>query len=341
MFDERERPNSPAPVAFRIAAIGCGVAVAIGLGLVAARLAGIDLGQGFARVRQAIEPTPTLAPSGFFMNDPVRGHAHRPSTHVNASAEDFDVTYHIDALGARAIPVHDVAPVGRGIVEILGCSFTFGHGVADDEPFPAVLQRDHWTDLEVRNRGVLGYGTMQAMAWLDEIAMSEPGLKRVLYGWLDFHVERNGPNPTWLAMIDRSNQRLPLYDVRAGRPVFDRLIGLEGALDAEDPELSRITWTNTEAAIRQMDRTAAAAGAAFHVVLLPNRFPDMATVDQERIRKLLADTGVDVIDLAAMDGATDDALYLPLDGHPNAEWHRRVAAGIAAALDGPANFALP
>lgn len=334
MPTEHGQTSAPPPLAFRLAAVGCGVVLAVGMGIVAARMAGIDLGQGVARVRRAIEPMPTLAPSGFMVDHPVRGHAHQPNTSVDATSEDFDVTYNIDALGARDIPVHDGAPEGRGIVEILGCSFTFGHGVADDEPFPAVLQRDHWPDFEVRNRGVNGYGTMHAMASLDEIAPSEPRLKRVLYGWMHFHLQRNGPDPNWLAMVERSNQRLPLYKVRDGRPVFDRLIGLEDALNAEDPELSRISWANTEAAIRQMDQTTRAAGAEFYVVLLPIRYPEMSAAGKDRMQMLLAEAGVRVIDLAEMDGATDDDLYFPVDGHPNAEWHRRVAAGIAAALDG-------
>ena len=323
---------APPPLAFRLAAVGCGVIAAVVVGIVAARMAGIDLGRGFERVRQAGEPAPTLAPSGYMTADPIRGHRHVPGAVGNLRTDEFDATYSIDARGARDIPAHRDAPAGRPVVEIFGDSFTFGHGVADDVPYPAVLQRDHWPYMDVRNRGVNGYGTMQAMAWLDEIAPSEPGLERVLYGWLDFHISRNGPDPSWLELVERSHQRLPLYRVKGGRPEFDRLIGLADALPAGDPALIDIEWANTEAAVRQMDRVTRAAGATFHVVLLPLRYPDGAAANVARMRRLLADSGVRSIDLTDMNGATDDALYFPVDGHPKAEWHRRVAAGIAAGI---------
>ena len=107
---------------------------------------------------------PIRSPSGYMTADPIRGHRHVPGAVGHLRTDEFDATYSIDARGARDIPAHRDAPAGRPVVEIFGDSFTFGHGVADDVPYPAVLQRDHWPYMDVRNRGVNGYGTMQAVA---------------------------------------------------------------------------------------------------------------------------------------------------------------------------------
>ncbi|MEO8083144.1 MAG: SGNH/GDSL hydrolase family protein [Ardenticatenales bacterium] len=325
-------PSASPPLAFRVTAVGCGVVAAVLLGLGGARLAGIDLGLGVRNARRVIEPLPTPAPSGYMTADPIRGFRHVPNTSAAADAEDFHVTYTIDALGARDMPAHHGAPSDRRVVEVFGDSFTFGHGMPDDTPYPAVLQRDLWPAYEVRNRGVNGYGTMQSMAWLDQLAPEESRLAIVLCGWLPFHLSRNGPDPSWLAMVDSSHQRLPFYRVVDGLPVFERLIGPADALAASDPALVEIEWANTEAAIRQMNRTARGLDAKFRVVLLPFQHPEAAAPSVARMRQMLAAAKITAIDLAEMDGMGDSDLYLPHDGHPKAEWHRRVAVAIATAM---------
>ncbi len=328
-------PSNPAPLGFRLVAIGCGVAAALAAGLGLAALAGIDVPRAVRNANRAVGPTPTAAPTGFMVADPLLGHRHEPGTRAYVKATDFDVVYTVDALGARRIPSHEGAPGGRPVVEMMGDSFTFGHGVEDVEPCPAVLQADHWPDVEVRNRGVNGYGPFHSLRWLSLMDPAEPAPARVLFGWLHIHLTRIVPDPHWLAMVERSEQQLPYYRLIAGQLVFEGLIAEEDALEADDPALVDMAWANTEATFLKMDRLAADRGSRITLILLPHRYEEIARQDIARMREIVTRTGISAIDLAEMPGATDDALYLPDDGHPNAEWHRQVAAAIARALPEP------
>jgi len=331
----QDDPRAAPPVGFRLAAAGCGAVAALAIGLAAATLAGVDVRGSWRSAGRALGPTPTVAPTGMIVGDPRLGHRHVPGARIRAEGDGFSVTYRIDALGARRIPAHDGAPEGRPVVEVLGDSFTFGHGVEDGEAYPAVLQADHWPGVEVRNRGVNGYGPFHALGWLEEAAADSPPPARVLYGWLSFHLQRVSPDPAWLAMVARSDQRMPYYRLEGGRLAFQGLIGLEDALEADDPELPAIAWANLEAALSAMDRVAAGWGTRFAVVVLPHRHEAMAAPDVARLRAFLSRAGIAAVDVADMPGATDDALYLEGDGHPTAAWHRRVAAAIAGVLPEP------
>ncbi len=121
----------------------CGLVVAIGLGewLVA-----------------TFAPQPTLAVQ--MRNSPACG---RPSdllaTELKRSAtcrhvqEEFDVTIHTNSLGYRGPEFAPQKDLSRKRILTVGDSFTFGHGVNDDETYSAELQRLFQGKAEVINGG--------------------------------------------------------------------------------------------------------------------------------------------------------------------------------------------
>lgn len=86
-------------------------------------------------------------------------------------------------------------------VLMLGCSFTYGYGVNDDENFVALLQKE-FPDFSFRNAGVIGYGTVQSLMQLKE-ALKNDSLKAVILNFSSFHLMRNGLSQTY-----RSNLRI-------------------------------------------------------------------------------------------------------------------------------------
>ena len=68
---------------------------------------------------------------------------------------------------------------------LVGCSFTMGWAVADDETWAWRLQELR-PDVEVVNRGVGGYGTLQSLLLLEQL-LGRDGQRpaRVLYGFID------------------------------------------------------------------------------------------------------------------------------------------------------------
>lgn len=110
---------------------------------------------------------------------------------------NFTTTHSTD--NYRVIPGSDVAE--NPSVALLGCSFTYGYGVNDDENFAALLQQTLLNE-NLRNAGVIGYGTVQSLMQLREM-IKQGDLETVLLNFSSFHFMRNGLSQTY-----RSNLRV-------------------------------------------------------------------------------------------------------------------------------------
>ena len=98
-----------------------------------------------------------------------------PTEHKELSTSSAMVTFPIstDSNGLRA-PLHEMEkPDGTLRILTMGCSTTFGWGVADDESYPAQLEtiiHEHGrTDVEIINGGQPGYTSFQGLWLWDEI----------------------------------------------------------------------------------------------------------------------------------------------------------------------------
>lgn len=258
------------------------------------------------------------------------------------------------AIGARAATV-TVGPDGtratgggprdgRPPLVFLGCSFTLGWAVGDDETFAWRVQSLR-PDLAVENHGVGGYGTTQSLLLLEELLGQGARPALVLYGDIG-HERRNVAAPSWLLAL-RSNQAAvatpyATLDAAGGLarhppegypalPLDTRLAAvtlLEDALarrrpyaDAGDPH--RVT----ELLVQEMADRAGRAEVGFSLVIL-------SLPEEERAARLAFARahGIDVIDCHLTIGPE---LMVPGEGHPNAEAHRRWGDCIAAALAEP------
>ncbi|MES2642658.1 MAG: GDSL-type esterase/lipase family protein [Myxococcota bacterium] len=128
--------------------------------------------EAFARVVGPSIPAYTDGPSG---PDVVLLNGH-PSrlwyTAPGVKSTPNDGTAHINRLGLRGDLPADPKPAGVPRVLVVGDSSLFGHGVEDDETFPAQLGSSlaglgH--PAEVVNGGTPGYSTEQTRLFLDEM----------------------------------------------------------------------------------------------------------------------------------------------------------------------------
>ncbi len=313
------------PRSARLLAILLGVAVSVSLVLLVLAVAGIDVLELAQRTQLRLaKPRGTR----MFRPDARLGHRHVPNATVRVRSKEFDVLYSIDAVGARRVPG---ARSDLPTAVFLGDSFTFGHGVEDGEAYPALVQR-HWPELTVRNRGINGGGTSHALLLLGE-DLRRGGVELVVYSWLVIHNWRNYLDRSWLEMVARSNQKLPLFDVVDGRPRWVRLADESDGLSRDAPGFVEHEWQITLALIEEMARRTRARGARFVVVVLPVATGvELQDAARARLLPFLAERGIEAIDLQATLPVTRDDFY-PVDGHPKAEWHRRVADAIAASID--------
>jgi hypothetical protein len=121
----------------------------------------------------------------------------RPGKHTTRKlapdgSEIYSTAYTIGNDGFRVTPGNPVGSKKR--VNFLGCSHTFGEGLADDQTLPAQVQK-LMPDVTVRNFGIHGYGMHQALALMQsQRDMSGQVNVAVTVPW---HAERSACVPAY------------------------------------------------------------------------------------------------------------------------------------------------
>lgn len=89
----------------------------------------------------------------------------------------------------------DSLPIEREVA-VMGCSFTYGYGVNDEEHFTSLLQKKH-PSYNFTNYGVIGYGTVQSYLQLKKKIAENEQPNEVVLVFSSFHLERNALTPTY------------------------------------------------------------------------------------------------------------------------------------------------
>jgi lysophospholipase L1-like esterase len=267
--------------------------------------------------------------------DAVRGWKNKPSATAVYGEAEFRIEVTHNALGYRDREIAREKPPGVRRVLLLGDSFAYGIGVADDETFAARLERLQ-PGLEVINTGVNGYGTAQELLLLrDEGLALAPDVVLLAFFWNDVgnsynrafpHFRLEGERLVWPEPMavspaaPSSERRRWLRHSYAYRFVSDRLklagfalkvaLGLpQETTDFVDPADREAAWRLEAALLREMRDLAAGSGARLAIAVIP----DQVLVDAEasvvglepadyevlaRVQRIGAELGVPVIDLA-------------------------------------------
>jgi hypothetical protein len=255
---------------------------------------------------------------GIWQDDDRLGWRHRPRASGSESKWlAYDVRYTTDAEGHRVTAGSYDLPK----LVFVGGSFTFGHGVEDDEPFAARLARA-FPDHKVINAGVNGWGTGQALLAVEALLAQHDDVELVVYGFIANHLHRNHRRRSWLEGIDRwGERRNVLFEAAEGELRARGLAGPEAALGDESPELARAEARVTRMLIERMFAACAHRSIPLRVVHLPDGtdFPVLERlaprVPEGVVHDLRADVGYEEI-------------RFRYDFHPTAEGHRRLAERI-------------
>jgi lysophospholipase L1-like esterase len=233
-------------------------------------------------------------------------------------------------------------------VLVMGDSYTWGYAVAEDEAFPQTAERllkeRGYPGIEVINGGVPDYNTRQERQLLERLMpVYQPDA--VFLAYLVNDAEPSTAMPTspeetyrhanswFLAELkDVANRRL--FKSSVFRSTKDTVGGnyLDGF--AEDS----LKWRDSKQAIREMRNMCAAAGIPFAVLILPDftqSFDDQYAWRpiHEAVASWSREMRVPVFDLLIPFLGEDHlSLWVPWDGHPNAEAHRRIAEFLVARI---------
>lgn len=239
---------------------------------------------------------------GIHARHPRYCYRHRPVSSARHRLPEFDVRYTIDDHGARVTPT-PVSPAGQ--VLVLGCSFSFGHGVGDQQHYPYLLGKDHWPEHKVRNLAVMGWGTAHALLALQEQLDRGEQPKLVLYSWIRQHLYREYDNDTCLKISPA------LFDPH-----------LESARTQHEINLIKGVLL-----MREMFSSCERKKIPFWVLVLsslPNPGEPKEMDVASAMMVLLKRFKVPHIDLR---GVAPKAFYR-FDQHPTSSWHSQVARAV-------------
>jgi hypothetical protein len=263
-----------------------------------------------------------------------------------------------DDTGARVSTMNRTYP-DKPFITVVGCSFTWGHGVSNDETYAQVLETE--LETKVHNYGMGSYGTVQSLEMLEKFGA---GSSLIIYGFIDEHLRRNvmpcAPSFAPLCLYvptvrkNRSGEfyivdQVPRDNVTATDEFFGWVknknyfslanveFGQAFVLDKIDElrGLHRPTLpagedlAATEFVMRKMEKFALENHARLLVVNVGIGFP---RENFEELSKKKWDDYVSFLDASKFDGVPDNELLIEGDGHPNAYGHRMIAGKIYSAI---------
>jgi hypothetical protein len=161
--------------------------------------------EGLARTAVAANPTrPPLDEGLPVLQEPdaVLGWRARKGSVVwpgqgEDAGKDIRMTFWADGLRATA----PAPELDRPHVVVIGCSYTQGWAVSDDETYGWRLQSE-FPSHAFLNFGTAGYGTYQSLLSLERhFAAGHASPAVVIYGFIDYHEVRNVAPAAWLKAL--------------------------------------------------------------------------------------------------------------------------------------------
>jgi hypothetical protein len=326
----------------------------------------LSLVVGIAVVGYWTVPNPQLYVEGdgyFLAFDPAIGMVPRPSSYTkrtdgptpNRGPLIYDI--YTDERGARVDGRDRQRGPAQAEIVTLGCSFTWGHAIANRDTYAARLGRE--LGVVNANFAMAGFGTTQALQLLKRNRDLKPRL--VIYGFIFAHLDRNvaGCAPSYhpfcldVAHVSWDETGRPRIEPplsngvrRVQRQVTrDYLDPVTWAVHGVDVIVGRLVNAWYERKIpdharreeafaflmREMERTVAEMGAELLVIHIPTKYE---AAPPELARNLGKATRL--LDLAEALNRHKDSGGAPLhivdDGHPNPLGHELIAREIARYL---------
>jgi hypothetical protein len=173
--------------------------------VVVAALLALAGAEAMARAELATRPTRPPLDDGLPVlqePDPVLGWRNKQGSVVwpgqgEDAGKDIRMTFWADGLRATA----PAPQLDRPHVVVIGCSYTQGWAVTDTETYAWHLQSE-FPSHAFLNFGTAGYGTYQSLLSLERyFAAGHDAPAVVIYGFIDYHEERNVAPYGWLKAL--------------------------------------------------------------------------------------------------------------------------------------------
>jgi hypothetical protein len=309
--------------------------------------------EGFCRYAELPLPTRFLArlrrDRGLFELDPEVGWRPHPGRH--SAFEGKTITFLADGSRDTGSPPLEQMPAD---IVLLGCSFTMGWDIGDDDTLAWKLRR-RYPAHGVRNYGVSGYGALQSLETFDrKLHLLPAPPKLVLYGLIGPHEDRSHGDPAWQILITAANDsvggemKVPYATVEGDTLVPHAPVALPRwpLDDLYLVELAKLAYLRgeargrlgqgrlvTEVALRDLRSHVEASGARFVVVFL-----NLSESQSKAYTRYLTENAIAYVDCAEVYDKHRD--LMASDGvHPGGAMNDLFAACVGDWID--AHGALP
>jgi len=325
--------------------------LAVGLGLGLATLLLVVIEVAFYGLNHLRDGQTTIDEPYLFAFSETMGYTSLPNAEgraIKRHGDDivFDVVYRTDAHGRRVTPQPSRDSPPDRFLAFMGCSFTFGHGIAESETLPAQMQ-SLVLGARVYNYGFSGYGPQQALVKIQsgDLRQEIPETSGTLvYVFMDHHVHRAiGSMRVWTQWgrhfpffdFDESNQVQLQGTFLRERPTRSRVYDL-----LSHEQVTRFFHVDFPPVIRphHLDLTAAIIAESRHAFLEAypeGRFLLLAYprspgvhIDRDYLFRRLREEDVEIVDLSSLIDLSDERYQIPFDNHPTAAAHAAVAAAL-------------
>ncbi len=256
--------------------------------------------------------------AGIWQDDPRFGYSHIPTSSGRHKEADFNVQYTIGPNKARITPSPHQPVLGH--VLFLGGSYTFGHGVDDNDNYPSILAT-YWKHWKIDNMAVAGWGTSHAYMTLQNALNGPTPPSIVIYGMIEHHLKRNYIRKHWVNQIAKVLGGHPHFELVDGQLKFMGIVNASSHL-VDPPDLREKEIALTKAFLVQMQTMCRQNHVPFVVVFLDYKRPVPATVV-----RTMQEHDIKILDLSAI-----RIKGFQNDPHPNPEDHRHIADAIAASF---------
>ncbi len=232
----------------------------------------------------------------------------------------FRVKYHIDEEGHRVTPGSYDLPK----VLFIGGSFSFGHGVKDDENFIWRLG-ENFPSYKMINGCTMAWGTAQSWLQLQKELQSTDDVQMVVYGFITHHLHRNYVRKEWLDLVKSWGRQNPHFEIENGQLVNKGLADPEKDALPLDEDLKKKERQITLRFLQEMKAFCDAHSIPFLTVYLPDG--EESDFDEE-ISSVLSPA--ELLDMRKT--LPYNNIRLKGDSHPSPEGHREIAGQLAPVL---------
>lgn len=135
-----------------------------------------------------------VEPSGtYFKKDSILGYTHLPGKFfVTLNGNYTFVTTHKENSYRITHPIADDSTyLDKPKIWFVGCSFTHGWSINDEETFPWLVQEEFKNNYEVINLGVSGYGTIHSLLQIETNLQTVEKPKAIVLTYSSTHDQRN------------------------------------------------------------------------------------------------------------------------------------------------------